>query len=378
MREFVNSKMKAKLTPGNKPRPRRQMLRKRGIKRLGGNPGQSRLMTLKDMVSISRPAAMSYAVRGTRANARHVEGPACELLSIVSTSAPDIVAGQMLFSFLAAPALMPQTRLNALSKIYAQYRFTKFWIEYIPAAPTSADGSIALAIDKSVDSQINTPAATSVQSNLFYIMDVDRSVTVPIYSGARLDADCSIPATRQRMFLNDVNSAVDESVQFRVLVCMAVPNSTLTSGFSFLIKVGYEIEFSQPVNQSVLAPTIGPACAYPAGTSISLDATNGFYSQAVIPNFSTAATNNGLLYVVNPQICVGIESGQPCVGAAIVSTKSDGTGVHMVAFRDVETARSQTAGNPGNGSIQGTGVGVILPSQINFIPIGQASLGYHT
>jgi len=360
----------------NVRKPQAVMPRRRRLKRLRRRGA----MMPKDIYAMGKPIAVSTVSRGMLGKSLHVEGPTCEFLSVVATSAPNVSTGQILFSFLAGPALFPSTRLSALAQIYAQYRFRKFWVEFIPAAPTTADGSVALAIDKNIDAPLNSPSSLGSQANLAYIMDVQGSMTVPVYQPVRLDADCSVASTRQRMFFNDINAPLDEVAQFRILVAMAIPNTTLTSGFSFIIKVGYEVEFAQPLNSINTAQGIPPTLTYPTGTMFNLDATNGFAAAATTPPIVDSMLSNGNLYFVNPAICIGIEAGQPCIGAAIVSTKGLSTGSvpRLAMYKDLETARSQTAGNPGNGSVQGTGATVVIPSQINFIGVGQASLGYHT
>jgi hypothetical protein len=329
-------------------------------------PKRKSLMASMKSIRISAPVAMSRVLRGAKSNDNHTAGPTVELLTslVIPGSA---ASGTVLCVFNICPQWSFGSRLRVFSLLYAQYRFKRFWLEAIPAAPTTQAGSVCYSIDKDIENNLNLPQ----NNELSYAMALHKSKVVPIWEATRVDADCSPKTSRLVKYLTQSEAEISQGVQFRVVVVVASPFGA--GATNVLLRIGYEIDFDSPI-LDFGSTAVLPFQAVADGTNTYSINTSGIlgFSSLTVP------LNNGLVCAVNPVITAGMNAGGSCVGAVIINVKTDNTNPQLLAFPNVQSCLGSLASNINSGSILGPGTNIILNSPISFFPVAFVALGKHT
>jgi len=322
------------------------------------------------MTLVPAPVSMGAVYRSNPTAAPHVE-IGDELLMAVNFPGSGVSSGYLLAHCWLSPIMLWQTRLRALSLIYAQHRFRKLELEYIPQCSTSSNGGLAIALDKNVTNEITTGSTA-----LSYVMACENSILGPVWQPQRIVGDCRQSASRQRWYLNDLSCPVDESTQFRALVAIATP-TTVSGGITVLFKIKYHCEFSQPIN-AVNSPPFAPITEWVLGTSTLQCNTEGSFT-TTSPALSSSA-GHGQVYLISPQITGASTNGSPAIGAIMSSTTSASASSLFGAFDSVQSALAWTgaATTTGTGNVNGNDVVIGFDATTVGIPVGFGNPVYHT
>jgi len=323
---------------------------------------------------------MGSLVPGVVSRRLHVEGPAVEYITnlVIPTG---VTAGTILCNMVITPNLMPFSRLNALGRIYAQYRFRSLWVELLPACSSATDGSIVVALDKNITYNVNggaTSPAAATNLALGYAMGVETSMTGPIWQRYRLQADCR--KTRQELYETDISGTLEENTQFRLLVVVAIPTTNPSGGASLMMRFGYNVEFDTPISSAIGALPVAPNYVDPAGTMLSISAQGRLTGTTW--SIPAGLPSNGLVYAINPTLSRGITAGSLPAAAFVTITKSDGT--VPVYFLYPSVAEALAAYNQTgtilanlNSPINGLSSAFPVNTDITYVAVAKINIGYY-
>lgn len=270
--------------PKNTPRKPQRVMKMRGT---------------TSMTSTNIPIEKAYTIKQTsRGPSRHVE-TSSEIIGSIAML-PDQPAGQV-FEFLLSPTNMPGTRLNAISRNFQKYRFTRAALLLASTLPTSVGGSLTTGYT-------NEPAEGFPQGGQNKVFQLPNAEISTLYTPTRIVADFSsnlsgVKRDKTEFFISQESGEENTEIQGKFVI---ENNSQITTNGTVNIPVilEYTCEMWGAAGNEPAQAQVWPSSSITSGSNGAMLLAIAVGETATFPSLVT-----GLLYELQPSISAKVAAG---------------------------------------------------------------------